>query len=594
MANTYNISICMAGAVSAGAYSAGVMTELLETLRTWTDENNQLPFRPPHKVKLVGISGASAGSIQAVLTALDALSDTNNNRRQNLGKEAWFSASLSKLLDNQDLENIEAKSDQIRSVLNSQALRNIAEQALQSHQWATSWPTWLAEPLPIRLSVTNLRGVPYNLALPFGNKTEFGMSTHNEYARFAISEQHSNNTIEEEVLFGTSQFNKLIDGALASSAFPVAFAPVKVQRPGGELEGYHNHRNWLSPTRAILNLNNVDINFDKINVNPDWRYDDASVFYAVDGGATNNEPLLEAFKILLGDETEHWVAPDGSMRDGKVIMVDPFPNVVDKKIGQEDIRIDKSIGLLFSALVGHARFNEPLLVSQQLRNRVGLVYPSLPDRNNQNLMALRSGALGGFSGFLKKEFLHHDFALGRLNMRRFMRYHFTLSDDHSLFSDWSDADKKAWKVNADQIPIFPVYENKDGEYTIFECAEDDKDDYYNSILKPFKVDFSLQDQKALKLALVKRLKKLGSLLIKTHIVTEGEHKESGVWPATKRAWRNTTSSAKGFAIVRGWNLLASGFLTNTIIRTIENALHQQGYLSYKPKHISDQNEVDDK
>lgn len=585
MSNEYNISICMAGAVSAGAYSAGVMTELLESLRVWNDQNADLPFRPTHKVNIVGMSGASAGSIQAVLSMLDALSDTSGGRRQNLGKDAWFSASINKLLDNKDLENIEAKSDQIRSVLNSQALRDIAEEALTSHKWANSWPEWVKKPLPIRLSVTNLRGVPYNLSLPFGNKTEFGMSTHNEYARFSITDQINNSNVDDEVLFGAEDFGKLIDGALASSAFPVAFSPVKVKRPGGSDNGFHNHKNWLSPTQAILNLSKVDISFDKINVNPDWRYGNVSVFYAVDGGATNNEPLLEAFKILLGDDADSWIAPDGSMQDGKVIMVDPFPNAVDKEINKEDIRIDKSIGLLLSALVGHARFNEPLLVSEKLRNRVGLVYPSLPDRNEKNLMALRSGALGGFSGFLKQEFLHHDFALGRLNMRRFLRYHFTLEDDHPLFKSWSSDIKNAWRTDDNKFPILPVYVKEGNDYVVFECANEDKEDYYNSILNPLKANFTLQDQKKLRSALVNRLKKLGTLLIKTHIVMDSGEKEGGAWPAVKRVWRNSTGSVTGFAIVRGWNWLASGFLSNSVVRTIENALYQQGYLDYKPKHI---------
>ena len=49
--NTFRIGLCMAGAVSAGAYTAGVMDYLLEALEEWEKRKGQ-PGVPTHKVAI--------------------------------------------------------------------------------------------------------------------------------------------------------------------------------------------------------------------------------------------------------------------------------------------------------------------------------------------------------------------------------------------------------------------------------------------------------------------------------------------------------------------------------------------------------------
>ena len=85
----FPISICMAGAVSAGSYSTGAMSVLIEALRRLDDDELDLPHRPVHKIALKGISGASAGSMQAALSALDIFSAKGQDGNyQELGKKA--------------------------------------------------------------------------------------------------------------------------------------------------------------------------------------------------------------------------------------------------------------------------------------------------------------------------------------------------------------------------------------------------------------------------------------------------------------------------------------------------------------------------
>ena len=42
---TFRIGICMAGAVSAGAFTAGVMDYLMEALGDWEEKKGRIMFR---------------------------------------------------------------------------------------------------------------------------------------------------------------------------------------------------------------------------------------------------------------------------------------------------------------------------------------------------------------------------------------------------------------------------------------------------------------------------------------------------------------------------------------------------------------------
>ena len=62
------MGLCMAGAVSAGAYTAGVMDYLLEALGEWEKRRNE-PGVPSHKVVIPVMGGASAGGMTSVMAA---------------------------------------------------------------------------------------------------------------------------------------------------------------------------------------------------------------------------------------------------------------------------------------------------------------------------------------------------------------------------------------------------------------------------------------------------------------------------------------------------------------------------------------------
>ena len=72
---TFHLGITMAGAVSAGAYTAGFMDYILEALSAWEaakkeHENKANSAIPNHNVIIDAIGGASAGGMVSMITTL--------------------------------------------------------------------------------------------------------------------------------------------------------------------------------------------------------------------------------------------------------------------------------------------------------------------------------------------------------------------------------------------------------------------------------------------------------------------------------------------------------------------------------------------
>ena len=68
--NTIYIGLTMAGAVSAGAYTAGVIDYLIETLDEWEKRKKDgTENTPMHDVEIPAIGGASAGGMTSIIMA---------------------------------------------------------------------------------------------------------------------------------------------------------------------------------------------------------------------------------------------------------------------------------------------------------------------------------------------------------------------------------------------------------------------------------------------------------------------------------------------------------------------------------------------
>jgi hypothetical protein len=67
--NTFQIGLALAGAISAGAYTAGVLDFLFQALDEWEKERGKAGV-PDHRVGLKVVAGASAGAITGALGAV--------------------------------------------------------------------------------------------------------------------------------------------------------------------------------------------------------------------------------------------------------------------------------------------------------------------------------------------------------------------------------------------------------------------------------------------------------------------------------------------------------------------------------------------
>jgi predicted acylesterase/phospholipase RssA len=65
----FQIGLALAGAISAGAYTAGVLDFLTQALSEWDARRGQ-PGVPSHRVAIKVIAGASAGAITGALGAV--------------------------------------------------------------------------------------------------------------------------------------------------------------------------------------------------------------------------------------------------------------------------------------------------------------------------------------------------------------------------------------------------------------------------------------------------------------------------------------------------------------------------------------------
>jgi hypothetical protein len=201
---TFEIGLVGAGAISAGAYTAGVIDFMVQALDSWyaakdTEQALPLPQKtvPPHDVTLSVLSGASAGGMTAAIAAAYLGSDqpsitTEEDARTHRGKNKLFDSwveqiDIASLLEGQDVADAH---DPVVSLLDASVLAAIADRDLAVTPRGTR-RRYVAENLELLLTVTNLRGVPYAIKVTGDQPTTYDMSLHADYVHFRISESGS-------------------------------------------------------------------------------------------------------------------------------------------------------------------------------------------------------------------------------------------------------------------------------------------------------------------------------------------------------------------------------------------------------------------
>ncbi|MGD1877574.1 MAG: hypothetical protein ACFB13_08755 [Kiloniellaceae bacterium] len=434
----FELGLVMAGAISAGAYTAGVMDFLIEALDAYYAARDGADWSGPrHDVRVPVLAGASAGGMTSAIAAVHFMHPMTHVRpgqalgpqqaRQNQLYHSWVQEiDIAKLLGTRDIE----ERPELVSALDSSALKAIAEGALSVDGPRTRRP-WVADPLAVFLTVANLRGIPCGFKL-YGTRASdaYGMTNHMDDMRFAV-------TWDADTPAGFvplpaadcpgGAWPLLAESALATGAFPVGLSPRILTR---SIRDYFGRDDMRDPA--------LD------DVPEEYR------FVCVDGGLMNNEPLEQARRYLARKERSGHSPRQGEAATRAVIMIDPFPNQISfTPYSDGGDRLLAMVPRMFNALVSQARFKPEELALAENDNVFSrfMISPSRRDDQGRQVdYAIASATLGGFGGFFEESFRRHDYLLGRKNCQSFLKRYLTLPDNNALFDAMSEDQKSAWQV----------------------------------------------------------------------------------------------------------------------------------------------------
>lgn len=440
----FKLGIDMAGAISAGAYTAGVLDFLTEALDAWYAAKARGEIVPEHDVVIEVFSGASAGgmcaAISAVLLQMDFehIQDVEKSGTTNRLFESWVNKiDIQQLLKTEDL----AKAGSVVSLLDSTTIDEIAKYALAPGDPPNVARPYVSPRLTLFLSLTNLRGVPYSLNGEAPGSLEESTFYYGDRIRFETVASSSTPTsspsahpINLSVSGEAGGWTLLQEAAKATGAFPVFLAPRSLLRKQEE----YTPPMWESVRSALSNTPPAaKPNFPMKLSNPFETLN-------VDGGVTNNDPFNYAHDYLLSLSPAQLGPTSAEDTDRAVISIAPFPSTEqysDLYDSAKNSTVFRALYNLFSALISQSRFfGESLsqimcgttfsrFVIAPSDDELAKRYAANPDAQPP---ALQCASLGAFGGFFEKGFRAHDYALGRRNCQKFLHDHFVLPEDNLI------------------------------------------------------------------------------------------------------------------------------------------------------------------
>lgn len=443
----FEIGLVMAGAVSAGSYTAGVLDFLYEALHLWYADHGG---NPPHDVRIRVMTGSSAGGMCAGISALQFL-DVPRYQQPQSSKlyNSWVKrVDIGPMLGDGDL-----KEGKVRSLLDSQIIDDIANDAFRFKPDFGNVPPFVADYFHLILTVTNTRGISYEVKFE-GNQlaNPYVLTNQGDFLHFAFKKPGTETKpfdplFDSPVLIDKNEppeasWSLLNELCKATGAFPLGLRARRIRQPGKHLYDLR-----FPPNRAI-------------NVPPQADFN----FIAIDGGVINNEPFDLCHDVLAGGRGR--VNPNRSHdSDRAVIMIDPFPSApVSYDYDDTKDELKDVATAFFTSLRRQALFKPDELqkaLDENYRSRF-LISPKRPDPRGktEEKYHVAGGAIGAFSGFVHETFRAHDYQLGRRNAQHFFRKHFTLAEANPLFSQWTPEFRKAvtdrYGDMNQNLPIIPL------------------------------------------------------------------------------------------------------------------------------------------
>lgn len=487
---TFEIGLVMAGAISAGAYTAGVISFLLDALDAWYLEKEAgNPSVPKHNVTIRVISGTSAGGMTAGILAMSLYRELPpvmcpqiETHSDNPLFEPWINMA--------DIEGLLRKDDRyhdpLPSLLDSTLLERIADTVFTTPLPHRRRP-YISRELHLILCLTNLRGIPYELPFKGDDRDIHSMTTHADYLHFLLTEGVQRPVNESYCRLNPfdrsdDSWQLLRQSCLASGAFPFGLAarrmemdpklycgrirPVPMEvKTGGRMPG----------KRSM---------FEEVPVDPCWpealrreiEETGRFAFWASDGGLINNEPFELARKVMAGNdprlERTSWKARR------MLIMIDPFIGRSEDEFTDDTRRrpsLPSTALKVMNALRSQARFKaeELALALDPMTSSRFMIAPKRTGKDGKKVVsdkAIASGSLGGFGGFLDRSFRVHDYLLGRRNCQKFLLDRLVLEfppdEPHPAFGiTFAEAKRMNWvrateySNGCEVMPVIPLMES---------------------------------------------------------------------------------------------------------------------------------------
>jgi hypothetical protein len=434
---SFEIGLCMAGAVSAGAYTAGVMDYLIDSLEKWEQakQTNDASV-PRHNVRIAILSGASAGGMTAAITS----AAIHNNippiapqwredelyKQKNKFYNTWVNLTnndmIPVMLSTGDL----LKGKKARSLLNSNFIDDLAETSLKidAHPQSIIQRNYFASDLELLVSLSNIVGIPYELGFISNARvsTRYKTKAHGDYGHFIINnatDAAANANGRIPLSFINNLNTEILKScAMATGAFPIGLSPRAVNREKSSIENNPILNRHYNSKEKKLNISNPYVTIN------------------IDGGMIDNEPFSITRNLLLQRTGE----TDGENKDymrfkSCVWMIDPFPSEEgEKEFNYERaFDLDRNILNIIRTMRSQLIF-KPSEIEEALDPNNASRFMVAPKRTTNGVSyhgskAIASGSLGGFGGFINKNFRIHDYYLGRRNCQHFLRQRFTIPFD---------------------------------------------------------------------------------------------------------------------------------------------------------------------
>lgn len=568
----FHLGICMAGAVSAGSYTAGTMSYLLQVLEKWEKAKKQ-PYAsvPDYQVSIDVLTGASAGGITAAVTAamLKEPVDTDDPFNNRIYK-AWVElddderkTTIEKMLDVDDLHT----SAEVRSLLNSGFIDRIADRTLEQIEAGKQVNHPYVSPhLDVLLTLSNLDGIPFGIEFQsYGQKKGHNMVLHADFAHFMLDkEPGQEDDFMRLDLSSPEDIVLLKEAAMATGAFPVGLISRKLKRK----------------LAYVLNKARTTIGADTalgLKLIPENMIGDPLESLFVDGGMINNEPFGEAERLLdIRSGKKPAESLEASTTNRAVIMIDPFPSD-DLESNRSFQGVTKLVPNILKAMRQQMMFRPEDVISALSDNNF-TKFMLVPTKSGKEYPAACS-ALSGFGGFLHKDFRIHDYLLGRRNCQQFLRKVFVLpyfrnepSRNNPIHREWHAEAVQRFAFTVDGQEYLPIIPDMD-------ILSNSRGRFLSQEPRPADVAYDLAHLHKLEDSMKKRLRKIADVLIDEMTRNNKqapEEKNPIVAARHKKGWLGTA-----------WNGIKSGVFKQAIVPHIKSAVIEQAKNTVIDTVISD-------